>query len=303
MSILLQPCSGKVAMEHFEDTIEDTIVNGVPLSYFDGKIETSDFSKLAELSSDTIITWGFVPNSKISEWKKLKEGDIVLFSAKKTFFYMGVVHSKIHNKKIAQSLWGYDDQNRTWEYIYFIKEGKSIQLPYKPEVLEYKSNHVIQGSQLLNDEKSTAMKEYLEDIEGSSFDENVVVPTEEEEKIFQRKIREPNSVEEAMAEINRISNEVKNEPVRERVKTAKMLIRNPKFARLVKEKAKYVCEICGEKPFMQKNGLPYAEAHHKSELSKTKIDNPNDMICVCPTCHKVVHFGTEEEELLMQEIN
>lgn len=43
------------------------------------------------------------------------------------------------------------------------------------------------------------------------------------------------------------------------------------------------------------NAVRYAEAHHKSELAKTKIDNPNDMICVCPTCHKVIHFGSEEE--------
>jgi 5-methylcytosine-specific restriction protein A len=51
--------------------------------------------------------------------------------------------------------------------------------------------------------------------------------------------------------------------------------------------------MCGAKPFKQKNGQPFAEAHHTGELSKTKIDNPNDMKCLCPTCHRVVHFGDE----------
>ncbi|MBA3284734.1 MAG: HNH endonuclease, partial [Nitrosopumilus sp.] len=208
------------------------------------------------------------------------------------------VHSKTHNKEIAESLWGLDAEGRTWEYMFFIKEGKSISLPYKPEVLEYKPNHIVQGALLLSDEKAEAFKEYIEKNEGTTFNETDVEPSEEEEAVFHRKIKDPATVEEAESEIERVANEIKDQPVREKIKVAKMLVRNPKFARLVKERVKYICEICGVKPFMQKNGLPYAEAHHKSELAKTKIDNPKDMICVCPTCHKVIHFGTNDELLL-----
>jgi len=284
-------------MEHFEDTV----INGVPLSYLEGRIDQNDFNKIKELKADIVKAWGFVPNAKIKEWELLKEGDLVLFYADKSFFHLAVVHSKTHNQEVAKSLWGTDDKDRTWEYMFFIKEGKSIQLPFNPTILikkdleNYASNYVVQGALLLTDKNADAMKKYLEEKEGTSFDDDSIEPTEEEEIIFHKRIREPNSVEEAMVEISRISTETKDSPVREKIKTARMLVRNPKFARLVKEKAKYVCEICGESPFTQKNGLPYAEAHHKSELSKKKIDNPSDMICVCANCHKVVHFGTEEE--------
>ncbi len=297
MNILLQSCSGKRPMEHFEDTV----VNGLPLSYLDGKIDEKEFNKLKELKTSIVKAWGFVPNTKVKEWEKLKEGDLVLFYANKGFFYLATVYTKIHNKDIANSLWGTDDKERTWEYMFFIKDGKSVQLKFTPEILikndltNYASNYIVQGALLLVGENANAMKKYIEENEGSNFNEDSIEPTEEEEVSFYKKIKEPNNVEEATAEIARISQEIKDVPVKEKIKTARMLVRNPKFARLVKEKVKYVCEICGENPFIQKNGLPYAEAHHKSELSKTKIDNPNDMICVCANCHKVIHFGTTEE--------
>jgi hypothetical protein len=284
-------------MEHFEDTV----VNGIPLGYLEERIDDADFNKLKELNSDIVRAWGFVPNAKVKEWEKLKEGDLVLFYANKGFFHMAVVHSKTHNQTVAQSLWETDDQGRTWEYMFFIKEGKSIQLPYDPTILikanleSYAPNHIVQGAQLLTGRNAEEMRKYLEEKEGTSFDENIVEPTTEEEVIFHKKIKDPITVAEAEEEIRRIAIDIADKPVKERVKVAKMLVRNPKFARLVKERVKYICEICGVKPFIQKNGLPYAEAHHKSELARTKIDNPNDMICVCPTCHKVIHYGTEAE--------
>jgi len=300
MNILLQPCSGKLAMSHFEDTI----MNGVPLGYFDNKIANNELQTLRDLNTSAVKVWGFVPGKNTRDaagWNKLEAGDLVLFSAKKEFFYMAVVHSKIHNKEIAEDLWGTDDTGRTWEYIFFIKEGKQISLPYLPTILvkadgtPYKSNHVVQGAFLLQGDNAVAMRKYLEEKEGASFDEENVEPTETDEVTFRKSIKDPLTVEDAQKELEKVSVEMKNAPVKERIKVAKMLVRNPKFARLVKEKAGYVCEVCGTAPFMQKNGLPYAEAHHKSELAKTKIDNPDDMICICPTCHKVVHFGTEEE--------
>ena len=102
------------------------------------------------------------------------------------------------------------------------------------------------------------------------------------------------SPEDAEQEIKRISEEIINKPVQERIRIAKRLSRKPKFARLTKEKAKYICEICGNKPFIQENGMLFAEAHHILELSKSRVDDPGYMICVCPTCHKVIHYGNEQ---------
>ena len=99
--------------------------------------------------------------------------------------------------------------------------------------------------------------------------------------------------EEAREELKRLSQLIKSDPVGERIKKAKLLVRNTAFARLVKECAKSVCEICGTPPFTQRSGIPVAAAHQIYELAVTRIDDPNQMLCVCPTCHRVIHYGND----------
>jgi len=76
---------------------------------------------------------------------------------------------------------------------------------------------------------------------------------------------------------------------------ASKVIRNPKIALLIKEGNQYVCELCGRKPFMQKNGKPYAEADHIKPLGKEGYDSPDNMRCLCAQCHAVVTHGSDEE--------
>lgn len=120
-------------------------------------------------------------------------------------------------------------------------------------------------------------------------------PSEKEEIEITKNLGLPRTPEEAERDLEKISAKISNEPVKIKIKTAKVLSRNKTYSRLVKERAEYICEICGEKPFIQRNGQPFAEAHHKFELAKTRIDNPHDMICVCPICHRILHYGTDEE--------
>lgn len=290
MKILLQPSSGPEAMAHFEDTIE----NGVSMELLRNKLPKNEFEKLKELGETKVKVWGMVPTKEgidRSEWRNLNEGDWVIFYAKKGFYYIAKVYMKVHNAGLASTLWGTDKNGKTWEYIYFIKEGKQIQVKYEPTKLGYALNHVIYGAMLLDEEKSNIMKGLLEESEGKILEEDQIEPTEVEENELIRSVKEPKTPEEAEKEIIEISKNVGSEPVEERIKTAKILSRNPKFSRLIKEKSKYVCEICGAQPFTKPNGMPYAEAHHKEELAKSRIDNPSIMICVCPTCHKVIHYG------------
>jgi hypothetical protein len=47
-------------------------------------------------------------------------------------------------------------------------------------------------------------------------------------------------------------------------------------------------------PFIKRSEIPFAEAHHIFELAVTRIDHPSQMMCVCPTCHRVIHYGNDE---------
>ena len=298
MKILLQPSSEKEAMKHFTDTIE----SGVSVDLLKDKIKPEEYEKLKELNQEKVKIWGLVPRlegKERSEWRDLKENDLILFYKEKRFFYTARVHSKIHNQKLAEELWGLDKKGKTWEYIYFIKEGQDMAVPYDPTILkkkdgsEYKENHVIQGAVLLDNENSENLSSYLEIGHNPLLDENLTEPSDTENIDIGNKAINLKTPEQAEEEISKLSIELLNKPVKEKIRTAKALARNPKIARLVKERVKYVCEVCGVKPFIKRNGELYAEAHHRLELAKSKLDNQKDMICVCPPCHRVIHYGNE----------
>lgn len=124
--------------------------------------------------------------------------------------------------------------------------------------------------------------------------EDQVLAEEFEEEITRAVLR-VRSPEEARERLDQISEEIKKEPKEIRVIKAYRLARNAKLSKLIKEEASYKCQICGAKPFKKSNNQPYAEAHHKEELSSSKIDHPDNMICVCPLCHKIIHYGAQEE--------
>ncbi len=77
-----------------------------------------------------------------------------------------------------------------------------------------------------------------------------------------------------------------------RIRLAEFLMRDPGIAKYVKDRAGYACEICGEPGFERSGGGLYAEAHHMDSISLHRKDDVDRMICVCATCHRVIHYGT-----------
>lgn len=61
--------------------------------------------------------------------------------------------------------------------------------------------------------------------------------------------------------------------------------------------AGYMCEIDNNhKTFFDKEGKPYFEAHHIIPLNqqnnyKFELDTLDNLICLCPNCHKAIHYG------------
>jgi len=92
-----------------------------------------------------------------------------------------------------------------------------------------------------------------------------------------------------------LDKEYADEPASIKSRICTAISRNKQYAEAVKLRAGYKCEICGVMGFKKAGGGLYAEAHHVGELAKTRIDNPNVMICVCPTCHRIIHYGTQGE--------
>ncbi|MGF3183824.1 HNH endonuclease [Facklamia sp. P12945] len=83
---------------------------------------------------------------------------------------------------------------------------------------------------------------------------------------------------------------------------SKTIPRNSYYAQKAKENAGWKCEVNKKhKTFLTKNNKPYMEAHHLlpmfAELNYDySIDFPENIVCLCPTCHMQLHHGRENDK-------
>jgi predicted HNH restriction endonuclease len=71
---------------------------------------------------------------------------------------------------------------------------------------------------------------------------------------------------------------------------------------LIKEFAKRVangyCQLCeNEAPFNDKHGNPFLEVHHIKYLSQGGSDSIDNVVALCPNCHRKMHLLELEEDI------
>ena len=81
-----------------------------------------------------------------------------------------------------------------------------------------------------------------------------------------------------------------------------LLPRNPKYRELALQRENYCCELCKKTDtFKDDNGKNYFEGHHlimynvhvQSRYDKS-LDIPENIICLCPECHKKIHHSDDK---------
>jgi 5-methylcytosine-specific restriction protein A len=61
----------------------------------------------------------------------------------------------------------------------------------------------------------------------------------------------------------------------------------------VVKRSKGKCEGCGrEAPFQTKKG-PFLESHHLHRLADGGPDHPENVVALCPNCHRQAHYATD----------
>lgn len=81
------------------------------------------------------------------------------------------------------------------------------------------------------------------------------------------------------------------------------LPRNPLFREIALEREKFTCELCGtDKTFSDRNNKEYFEGHHLIPYNVTTqkrfkycLDHPDNIICLCPKCHREIHHSAENQ--------
>lgn len=98
---------------------------------------------------------------------------------------------------------------------------------------------------------------------------------------------------EADALLKILQVQLQNQDPKRKKRIANAIVRTPKIAKLVKEREYYRCQMCGEDGFEKRKGGKYAEVHHVEELGSGGKDLPDNMICVCASCHRRIHYAKE----------
>lgn len=83
-----------------------------------------------------------------------------------------------------------------------------------------------------------------------------------------------------------------------RVIKTNMYIRDPYIAEFAKIRANGRCQLCNKvAPFFTKDNKPYLEAHHLQWLSKGGTDSIENVVALCPNCHRKMHEVNDEKDI------
>lgn len=80
--------------------------------------------------------------------------------------------------------------------------------------------------------------------------------------------------------------------------TSESYSRDPYVSRYVKQQANGICQLCNQSaPFLDANGEPYLESHHVVWLSKNGMDSVDNMVALCPNCHRKMHVVNDPKDV------
>lgn len=154
--IILQPIGNRNSRIHYEDTI----ANEVPLIKIKPFL-TGEFNDLSkDYENGKCMIWGVTEGKNFvnrNKWEKILRGDLTLFYRSKKIIGCATVTKTLRDQKLAEELWGVDENGNTWEYIYFLSHYKNLDINIKHfnSCVGYNENYVIQGFGILDNQKSS----------------------------------------------------------------------------------------------------------------------------------------------------
>ena len=93
------------------------------------------------------------------------------------------------------------------------------------------------------------------------------------------------------SELKKVADKYSGKPVIIKQENVRKYMRNRYIAEYVKRQADGKCQLCGQgAPFLDKNGRPYLESHHIVYLSEGGTDSIDNIVALCPNCHRKMHI-------------
>jgi hypothetical protein len=260
MAIILQPCANQHARKHYVDTIENTRTLNSIKKYLNDQ-ELNELQAIYPQGCGVAI-WGVTP-SQSTQWEKIQAGDITLLAKEGAVFASAVTTYKVHNPSLASQLWGFDNKDKTWEYIYFLSEVKNQHIPNKEinKVIPYKeNNNPFRNFKVLNEEQSNNLLSVF-DLASSTFYPDL--------------------------DITLINNEIENESSLDAIGVVKVRIEQPYLRKILfNNRPNSTCCICNKE-----YPVTFLWAAHIKKRAKCTLDEKKDIYNIAaPMCK----FGCDD---------
>lgn len=88
-----------------------------------------------------------------------------------------------------------------------------------------------------------------------------------------------------------------SKPLTKREVVSHKINSNPYIRQYAKLRADGHCELCSEKAPFEMNGIPYLEIDHIVPLSDGGLDSIDNVVALCPNCHRKMHCLSLEEDI------
>jgi len=182
--VILQPAGNQGGREHYVATVENLVEISACTPFVAPQVQ-----RLLEAAhpNGKAGMWGVVPGQKdvnVGKWNRITVGDVVLFAADKKIRSSAVVASKFTSERLAKHLWGLNPDGVTWKYMYSLDEIRPLDISYEEfnEIVGYKSNNVIQGFTVMDEEKSSLFldhfalrsERHLDDVAPAEFEDAII---------------------------------------------------------------------------------------------------------------------------------
>ncbi|NLT50470.1 MAG: hypothetical protein GXX85_06085 [Ignavibacteria bacterium] len=186
-----------------------------------------------------------------------------------------------YNISLTKNLKNYKEVNEI--QIKFTKTYSFIDDLYKADALNHFLIGTDKGKQLLRD---NIYKEFIDD----NFEQDEII----EEIVEDKELQDQTKLKKLITD----NQKSKKETIEINLKTYK---RHNYLMALIKKYRKYTCQFCST-TILKENGEYYIEACHikaKSDGGKDSLDN---ILILCPNCHKLFDYGKKEKIKHTKEI-
>lgn len=148
--------------------LTDSILNPVSFDWMQEALGQEQTGYYRSLMPDQtgFYAWGAVPGPVNQRtWTTMQVGDLVLTVYANQYHFLSTVIGKLHNQPLASRIWGNDDEDKTWEYMYLLSPPQNIAVDVLSAPAVDYLNKGYRGFTRISDDKTQAIVKHFGNLE------------------------------------------------------------------------------------------------------------------------------------------